>query len=65
VVNTISASRARNARIASFCSERLTALLSVAASTPRSPSLSAWSFMSEMSGEATTVVPFSCSAGSW
>ena len=39
--------------------------LMVHASTPRSSSLSVWSFISAMRGETTTVSPGSSSAGSW
>ena len=43
----------------------LSALLTCAAAMPASSSLSAWSFISEISGETTTVVPGRCSAGNW
>ncbi len=36
-----------------------------AASIPRATSASTWSFMSEISGETTTVSPRTQSAGTW
>jgi hypothetical protein len=40
-------------------------LFTKAAGSPRAVSASTWSFMSEMSGETTTVSPGSMSAGTW
>jgi len=40
-------------------------LLTWQARTPSSSSFSSWSFMSEISGETTTVVPPSMRAGIW
>ena len=40
-------------------------LLTKAAVMPRATSASTWSFISEMSGDTTTVSPGSSSAGTW
>ena len=49
----------------SFCSDSETLLLRFATSKPFSSSLSDWSFINEMSGETTIVIPSICKAGSW
>ena len=40
-------------------------LLMYAAATPDALSAMTWSFISEISGEITSVIPSSISAGSW
>ena len=65
VVKMKSASRPRIRRMASRRSRALSALFTAAVSTPRSSSLSDWSFISAMSGDTTIVVPRIFSVGSW
>jgi len=49
----------------SLSSAVVSALLTDATANPISTSLSVWSFISEMSGDTTSVVPRSSSAGIW
>jgi hypothetical protein len=65
VVKMKSAWLARISRSALRRSAAESALLTAAASTPRSSSLSDWSFISAISGDTTIVVPRILSAGSW
>ncbi len=47
------------------CSSDRVELRATVAVMPRSASMSSWSFISAISGETTTVVPGSSSAGNW
>lgn len=52
-------------KIESIKIEPLSELLNSSASTPNPSIFSRWSFIKEIRGETTTVVPGKCSAGSW
>ena len=66
VTNTIFIwSDAMRAIAAISCSSERVELSATVAVTPRSASMSSWSFISAISGETTIVVPVMTSAGSW
>ena len=65
VANTMSERDSAMRSIEASCALAFCALLSCSATTPASCSLPAWSFISEISGDTTTVVPSRCSAGNW
>ena len=52
-------------RMASACWPGVRLLLMYAAATPDALSAMTWSFISEISGEITSVIPSSINAGSW
>ncbi len=65
VQNTISQVSCSMAAIAACSSSAFRQLLTCTARMPSSSSFSSWSFISEINGETTTVIPLSILAGIW